>query len=574
MADTIVTIGSTSKSINDTNLTGKGAGVKIKSDKPVENSVLDTASPSAKQQKSYSPGGSNPMTKIRDTMTSYGFDNSQIGYNDKSGAVTYSGTPVIIPSNVEDGTSYAPSNVINSATSEYLSKNGYSPVRSTLNSRGIDDSRIGYNSDTGYVTVDGKDAYKPQYNIDGTTYAGDTEINELTRSAYESAGEPLVAARDYVTGKGYTGLVNWDGDNVIVGGQAFKPVYVKDGTAYLKQSDLDAAINDYEQQNEIITNRDVNEQYENRYGSTVDAALDKILEREQFTYDPETDPGFNSYRDKYLREAEDAFRSVLEENNTSLYGASGAVLSEALAAKNDAVKKIADAIPELMSKAYDRYTGETQRLTSALDSARTVGNDSYSRLYQENRDTHSDLQDSLLNERNENQRWFDNDISSRDADWNDRSNALNLAQGYEEYNQLIIENTMDNAYNRGYFTADDERVLPWLKNHRNSDGSYNIDPWTAELTYNYLSSALSGAASSAGSSAASLINSQSISALKSALGANTDTSSDSVSSPDTSLTADTALTALGGILGVSVASGASVPSADMSISDILASIAR
>lgn len=51
-------------------------------------------------------------------------------------------------------------------------------VRGELNARGIDNNRIGYNQNTGYVTIDGQNFIKPPTNIKGTTYADPTAFDQ------------------------------------------------------------------------------------------------------------------------------------------------------------------------------------------------------------------------------------------------------------------------------------------------------------------------------------------------------------------------------------------------------------
>ena len=56
--------------------------------------------------------------------------------------------------------------------------NGMYGVRSELNARGVNDDRIGWNQNTGYVTVDGQNFLKPQTNVKGTTYTDPTQFNQ------------------------------------------------------------------------------------------------------------------------------------------------------------------------------------------------------------------------------------------------------------------------------------------------------------------------------------------------------------------------------------------------------------
>ena len=121
---------------------------------------------------------------------------------------------------------------------------GYKPIRQTLNERNISNERIGFDND-GYVTIDGNKVIKPQYNIDGTTYADEATINQLTQDAYQRNGTPLVATRDYATSKGYSDIVDWDGTNPTIGGVATPATYITDnGVSYIPQSEADRLIND------------------------------------------------------------------------------------------------------------------------------------------------------------------------------------------------------------------------------------------------------------------------------------------------------------------------------------------
>lgn len=384
---------------------------------------------------------------------------------------------------------------------------GLMPVRSTLNARGVDNSRIGWDGSS--VTIDGKGAYTPEYNDNGITYASPSGIRQLTDTAYRQSGDELVAARDYVTAQGYSGTVNWDGENVIIGGQSIKPVYVQDGIAYLPRSQADAAVSGMEDRAGIIGGENVLGYTEQRYGDKIDNALGAILEREEFDYDPEQDPAYQAYRTQYRREAEQAMRRVLNNNNSSITGASGAVLSEAMADRDAVLEKLTDMIPVLEQNAYNRYTGETQRLLSNLESAQDTADSYYDKLYTADRDAITDMVTAGEREREEKQRWIDNQRNSEKDYYENELSRIELAErgidlsrydqmSAEALRSLILENdaqemqnmqsTVENAYNnaamRGFFTADDEMYLPWLSGYRTGSG-YSIDPWTAEAEREY-----------------------------------------------------------------------------------------
>lgn len=501
-----VTIGENTRSLGGTSLTGKGAGVRIDTSKPVnigansrkignttvtgngakvkaggavENFVLDTPTESAKTLKSYSPSGSNPMTAgdssqsqigVRNWMTDNGFDNYKIGYDNINGTVTYNGQPFLVPSNVQDGVSTAPESALTRAAQDYYANQGLSGVRNSLTGRGIANDRIGYNASTGTITIDGRDTgIKPETNLNGTTYGSEGIINELTNQAYDSAGDPLVSSRDYADSLGYGGLVSWDGNNVSVGGQSFAPTYVtSDGRAYVSKAQLDNAIASFRESNDIIGNGGVVDRYAERYDQPLQGALDRILGREAFDYDPNEDIAYQAYRDMYTRMADDALERVLNENNTSITGASGAVLSEALAARDNYLTQLTDKIPELVGDAYNRYTGETDRLNQNLDQLRTAANNYYIKLYQQNRDAYSDTMQGTQYGDQEDQRWFDNYMQLINDEYSRRLTEQEIISAILSNDQTRMSNAASNAYMRGSFTPEEAALwgvpvtqLPW-----------------------------------------------------------------------------------------------------------------
>lgn len=398
---------------------------------------------------------------------------------------------VATPGNVAKGQS--PENINVTGAKELMKQNGYSGIRETLVDRGVDNSRIGFNNDTGFVTIDGTDAFKPQHNIEGTTYAAAKDIDDMTKQAYNQAGNPLMAARDYVSSKGYTGIVNWDADSgtVNIGGQNLKPVSVsEDGIAYIPQSQLDAAIAAYEKNTGIITNKGVLEGYDKKYDANIEDALNHLVNRKEFNYDPEKDVVYKAYEKQYNRQAEEAFRKMLNDNNTSVTGASGAVLSQAMAARDAEKDKLTDVIPSLYQDAYNRYMGETDRLRNNLNDVMSAENDYYNKTYQSNRDSIGDSVNAGAAERNK-------QLTENEARWSEMRNAIDMGyypqEKLEGLKSMMLQNQqsafnygMSIANQRGSFSKSDEQYLPWISEFRNDDGTYRIDPYMAEMLYNYM----------------------------------------------------------------------------------------
>ena len=190
-----------------------------------------------------------------------------------------------------------------------------------------------------------------------------------------------IAARQYIHSLGLGDITDWDGESGIVsiGGAMLTPSFVSDGIAYAPKNQLDAAAQAYKLRAGLSTPREVEDAYSRRYDRARGDALKKLTEREAFSYSPETDPVYNAYRDHYTSAANAALARILNANNTSIYGASGAVLSEAFSARDAELRALDDKIPELYAAAFDRYTKETKRLRDNYSDVRSEANDAWER---------------------------------------------------------------------------------------------------------------------------------------------------------------------------------------------------
>lgn len=346
---------------------------------------------------------------------------------------------------------------------------------------------------------------------DKTSPAG----NKTAAGSVQIPGE-VVAARDYVTGKGYSGVVDWDGDNVVIGGFAVKPSFVKDGMAYVPKAVADNAVKRLEEENGITTGADIEKKVRKKYGSAIEEALNALIGRDGFSYDPDTDPVFAAYRSMYEREANDAYRRVLNDNNVSVTGASGAVLGEAISARDKSLAKITDAIPGLAKDAFERYKYEGERLSDNLDALTGLAEAYYNRLYNSSSDSYNAVIKAGAAERKEKQQQSNNEYKNAQLEINREQNrlknernavndayknALNAIEiskkGIElDYYPQILENeivsnklrnsstALNNAFNRGFFIAEDEAALPWLADYR-TDSGYSINPQLTQAAYEY-----------------------------------------------------------------------------------------
>jgi hypothetical protein len=350
-----------------------------------------------------------------------------------------------------------------------------------------------------------------------TTVSGKGTVVITDNSSESSGTDATVAVRGYTASRGYSNAVNWDGENALIGGSAVKPEYIKDGTAYAKKSSVDKAISEYEKSAGIRNREGRESEYNKRYGDVLKKAEDDMLSRSGFSYDPMSDPAYQAYAQRYMRLAEDAYRRVLNDNNTSVRGASGAVLSEAAASRDTYLKAITDIIPELEKNAYNRYSGESDRLRENYKALAEEAGNYYDRLYTADADAIKNVNSAAKAEHDEQQRQLDNQRNERlDAansiaeSYKNALNLINIQKGsidLDYYDDMASEelkkarlvnegltldnytsktkDVIDSAASRGFFTYEDEQYLPYLASYRSSAGGYTITPSEAKARYEY-----------------------------------------------------------------------------------------
>lgn len=429
------------------------------------------------------PQAASEPVGVRNALNNMGFNDTDIGFD--NGNVTYKGSAVVQPSYVKDGISYAPESANYAGAVDYLKQNGYKGVRSELNNRGIVNDRIGWNNDTGAVTIDGHDIAKPQYNVDGTVYATDAEINQIYNTAAGLAGDRVVAARDYTMSQtaGAGNSVDWDGENVLIGGQPIKAAYVQDGVAYVLKSQIDPLISNYKEDNGLMNGQQIISANDLEYKARKDKELDDILNRKEFSYDLDSDKIWGDHENRMMSLADEAYRRVLNDNNTSVTGASGAVLAEANAAKNNYLKAIADDAYTYRQDAYNRYVDEYGRDRNDLNDIHFASDSDYNRAYTNYRDDVSDTYNNNVINNQEKWNWRNYDLSLQENDRANNENARNVRY-YDIQNDTNAFNYgVSVASLRGRFLPQDEAYIPGLANFRNSDGTYSITPTQFEELY-------------------------------------------------------------------------------------------
>lgn len=346
-------------------------------------------------------------------------------------------------------------------------------VRDRLVQMGLENDRIGWNQETGAVTYNGMDILKPSSVVNGTSYAPEKDIY----SAYMKTGnrDGVVVATDYAANQlGIDNAVTWRDGKVAVGGRLIEPVAIVDGKALVPTDQMEEALKQYRNSTGLSSNRQVYEQWKGEYGQAVQKALDQVMNREQWSYDPEKDPSYQAYRQQYEREGNRAYQNALA---SAMAGTGGYLNSAALTAGGQQLgyymQQLNDQVPELMKNDYNRYLGEQQLLENALKSILNVSNEDYNKRYAANRDTIEDLKsannanaarDQQAKEWQYKSKLYDNQLQKEETEQKYYEQSL-LADLEKQLlsNQEVSTDTLlklfELAYKRGNFTPEEAKQL-------------------------------------------------------------------------------------------------------------------
>ena len=176
--------------------------------------------------------------------------------------------------------------------------------------------------------------------------------------------------------------------------------------------------------------------YNNRYDDTIQDLIQGILNREDFSYDPATDPLYQNYRKQYTREGQ---RATADTLGAAAAASGGIPSSYATTAGNYYAAQMTDKIPELYQLAYNQYLNDYNMQLSDLGVVQGAEQSDY---------------DKYLNELNQ----FNTDRAFDYNAWLDEYNMtkdqLQTAQGLEQLdytkylNELQQFNT-DREFNYG-----------------------------------------------------------------------------------------------------------------------------
>ena len=224
--------------------------------------------------------------------------------------------------------------------------------------------------------------------------------------------------------------------------------------------------------------------YQSQWQSQLDEVINKIMNREKFSYDLNGDALYQQYKDKYIKQGKMAMGDAIGQASamTGGYGNSYAQ-SVGQQAYQAQLENLNDIVPELYQMAYDKYNQEGQDL---YNQASLLGS-------QEERD-YGRYRDSVGDWQTERDYLAGRYDSEREYDYSKYNNEREFA-----YGQYADDKSY--AYNEYRNAIEDEQ---WEKDFAEAQRQFNEDLAFRKQQYNDSKSSSGGSGGTSGSEGSAL----------------------------------------------------------------------
>lgn len=159
--------------------------------------------------------------------------------------------------------------------------------------------------------------------------------------------------------------------------------YIQDN---MKQSNQQEAQNMFNQWQAEYEQNNPKQDYQSKYDPQIDALLNQILNRDDFSYDAMNDPLYQQYANMYRREGDRAMKETMAEAAAGAGGMNTYAITAAQQANSYYNSQLNDKIPELYQLAYDMYLNDKESKVQDLGILQNMDATQYNRY----RDTIND----------------------------------------------------------------------------------------------------------------------------------------------------------------------------------------
>lgn len=226
--------------------------------------------------------------------------------------------------------------------------------------------------------------------------------------------------------------------------------------------------------------------YTNAYQDRINAMVDQILNRPQFSYDYAQDPLYAQYADAYTRNGTQAMNDTLAQVSARTGGLASSYASNAAQQQyNSYMNALNDKIPELYQLAYGMYRDQGNDMRSNLSMLQGLENTDYGRYmdalgqYNTDRNLAYNVWNSGLNQYNQDRNFAYNQYADQLAQYNTDRNF-----SYGQYQDALNQYNNDRNFSFDQY----QTALNQYNNNRNFDyGVYadQMDQYNKDRTWDY-----------------------------------------------------------------------------------------
>lgn len=182
-------------------------------------------------------------------------------------------------------------------------------------------------------------------------------------------------------------------------------------------------------------------EYTNRWQAQMDATLQDILSRKDFSYDVNADPLYQQYRDQYMRNGQIAMGDTMGQAAQLTGGYGNSYAQQAgQQAYNGYMQGLNDKIPELYSLAMQAYNNQTDDMMNRYSLMGTAENSEYGR-YQDGMNAYNTELDRLLNQYNTERSYdygmYRDTVSDQQQQWANAWAMFQAGQDTPEIRQIL-----------------------------------------------------------------------------------------------------------------------------------------
>ena len=203
--------------------------------------------------------------------------------------------------------------------------------------------------------------------------------------------------------------------------------------------------------------------YSSQYDPAMMELLDKILNRDDFSYDAQNDPLYQQYAAMYRQEGDRAMQETLAEAAASAGGMNSYAITAAQQANNYYNSQLNNKIPELYQLAYEMYLQDKESDVQDLGILQGLDDRNYNRYRDTMQDFYNDknfaygiYQDAV--QQGNWQQNFDYNSAVGDRDYNYTVSQGNLANSWKEKewdNDMYLQGVEQNRYDEGIKREDE-----------------------------------------------------------------------------------------------------------------------